>query len=308
MSELIAYKNGEYLPLSQCTVSVMDLGVTNGASVTDFLRTFNHVPFRLEEHTDRFYRAAKNAYLRLSVDKNQWMEVSRELIRRNAELYPECELGVIYYVTPGVNAVYAGSAAKAGPLEPTCIQHVFPLPLSAWKAFYTEGVRLATPPVPHLPPQCVSPKGKHRNRLHMWIGDHAVQSLDPGVMGLYLDQSGNITETGGSNFVIYRDGCVVSPRARNILWGVSLQVLKELVTELGIPFIEEDIQVFDAVNAEEAWLTTSPYCMAPVRSLNGIEIGDGSFTVFRRVLDRWSRLVGKDLYKEITESEPIRYR
>jgi len=309
MSELIAFKNGEFMPLSQASVSVMDLGITNGASVTDFLRTFHHEPFRLDDHVDRFFRAAKNAYLDQPYTKEFVKETSCELLRRNAEIYPECELGMVFYITAGVNSVYAGSAAKPGPLQPTYIQHVFPLPFDSWKKLYRQGVDMATPAVPHLPPNCVSPKGKHRNRLHMWVGDHQIQSLDPSVMGLYLTQDGLITETGGSNFVIYTGGKVVSPRRRNILWGVSLKVLTELLAAEGIPFEEDDIDVFDVVNADEALLTTTPYCLAPVKSINGLAIGGGGeFPFFRRMLGAWSKLVNKDLYEEITASKPINYR
>ena len=105
--------------------------------------------------------------------------------------------------------------------------------------------------------------------------------------------------------MIYKDGKVYSPRSRNILWGISLKVLTEILAEMGIPFIEEDIMVFDAINADEAWLTTSPYCIAPVKSLNGIEIGDGKHDMWRKILDRWSAAVGKDLYSEITDSKPF---
>ena len=45
-NELVAYLNGEYLPITQCKISVMDIGITNGASVTDFTRTFNQKLFR----------------------------------------------------------------------------------------------------------------------------------------------------------------------------------------------------------------------------------------------------------------------
>ena len=303
--ELTAYKNGQYIPLSQCTVAAMDLGVVNGASVTDMVRTVHQEPFRLEDHVDRFYRAAKNAYLTIPVSKEETCEITRKLFKINGELYPECELAVAYYITPGVNAVYAGNAAKAGAMTPTYIQHVFPLPFTSWKNFYIDGLDLATPSVPHLPPECVSPQGKHRNRLHMWIGDH---QLPPGKTGLYLNQQGFITETGGSNFVIYRNNTVISPQAKDILWGVSLQTVKELAEKMGMKFEERDITIFDAVNAEEAWVTTTPYCVAPVASLNDQKIGDGSFKVWRSVLNEWSKLVNKDLYQEITESEPIRYR
>ena len=53
----------------------------------------------------------------------------------------------------------------------------------------------------------------------MWIGEQEVRASDPAAMPLYLDIDGNITETGGSNFVIYRDGKVISPRHSNILLG-----------------------------------------------------------------------------------------
>jgi branched-subunit amino acid aminotransferase/4-amino-4-deoxychorismate lyase len=287
----------------------MDIGITNGASVTDFVRTFHQKAFRLEEHVDRFFKGAKNAYLTIPHTREEVCEISRKLFELNAEVYPECELGMCYYVTPGVNYVYAGSAAKAGPLTPTYCQHVFPLPLTAWKKFYTDGLNMVTAPIPHLPAQCVSPKGKNRNRLHMWTGDHIVAALDPTATAIYLDANGNITETGGSNFVIYKDGKVISPRARNILWGVSLQVVKELVTKMGIPFVEDDIMIYDVVNADEAWVTTTPYCLAPVARFNGQVIGDGEhYPMFRKVLAAWSELVGKDLWEELTLSEPIRYR
>ena len=306
--ELQAFLNGKYLPLTECNLSVMDVGITNAASVTDFVRTFNHKIFRLEDHVDRFMKAAKNAYLDIPYTKEEICEISEKLIELNAAVYPECEFGMCFYVTPGVNWAYAGSAMTAADMTPTYVQHVFPEPIYTTKKFYTEGIKMVTSPVPHLPPQCVSPKGKHRNRLHMWVGDHIVHSMDPDVMAVYMDQFGNLTETSGSNFCIYKDGKVISPKARNILWGYSLQTVKEIAEKLGIPFVEEDIMIYDAVNADEVWVTTTPYCMAPVRTFNGRPIGDGKDTMFHTFLNEWSKLVGKDLWDEVINSQPINYR
>lgn len=308
MSELVAYLNGEYVPVSQCKISVMDIGVTSGASVTDMTRTFNHKIFRLEDHVDRFFAAAKHNYLKIPHTKEEVCEISRKLIELNKEVYPECEFGMCYYVTPGVSYVYAGSAVPAGPQQPTYCQHVFPLPFTAWKDYYVSGVKLVTSPIPHIPPQCISPRGKHRNRLHMQVGGHIVGALDPTAMSIYMDQFGNITETGGSNFVIYKDGVVYSPKRRNILWGVSLQTTKELLEGMGIPFVEEDIMIYDVVNADEAWVTTTPYCLAPVAKFNGQTIGDGTNPLFYRVLKAWGDMVGKDLWDEVVNAQPIVYR
>ena len=134
----------------------------------------------------------------------------------------------------------------------------------------------------------------------MWIGDHQAHLADPKATALYLDVAGNITETGGSNFVIFKDGRVISLKRSNILWGISLTVLEEIVGEIGIPFIEDDIQIYDAVNADEAWLPTTPYCLGPVVKINGIDIGNGEpGPLWRRIIDVWSGKVGKDIYEEI---------
>jgi branched-chain amino acid aminotransferase len=138
----------------------------------------------------------------------------------------------------------------------------------------------------------------------MWIGEQEVKQLDPSAMPVYLDVNGNLTETGGSNFVIYRDGQVISPRRDNILWGISLTVLGEILEEMGIPLIEQNIQTYDVVNAEEAWLPTTPYCLGPVTRFNGLPIGDGQpGPMWRKILDRWSEVVGKDIFREVTESQ-----
>ena len=137
----------------------------------------------------------------------------------------------------------------------------------------------------------------------MWIGEQEIHQINESAMALYLDVDGNITETGGSNFVIYTDGQVVSPRRNNILWGISLTVLTEILAEMNVPFVEKDIQTYDVVNADEAWLPTTPYCLGPVVRINGSPIGSGRpGPLWRRVLDRWSQMVDKDIYRETAEA------
>ena len=40
--------------------------------------------------------------------------------------------------------------------------------------------------------------------------------------------------------------------------------LRELVPELGLGWVEKDLQPYDAVNADEAWLTSTPYLLGTV--------------------------------------------
>lgn len=186
---------------------------------------------------------------------------------------------------------------------PSDIQHTFPLRFHLWKKIFLEGGHCMTPSPHHWPPQCLSAKIKIRNRLHMWIGQQEIHQFDPEAMALYLDLDGNITETGGSNFVIYREGCVVSPRRDNILWRVSLEVLTEILAELNVPFVEEDIQAWDVVNADEAWAPSTPWCLGPVVRFNGEPIGEGKpGPTWRKILDRCSERGDKDISHDIMKS------
>ena len=303
MNEPIAYLKGQFVSQSQCVLPMYDLGIVLGAAVTDFLRTFDQRPYRMEDHVRRFYRSCKYARIEPPIDIQESIAVTEKLISENSKLTPGHELGLVYYMTAGENSVYAGAAGMPEKLTPSYVQHTFPMRFDLWRDLFLKGVHCVTPAPRHWPPQCLSSKIKNRNRLHMWIGEQEVHQVDPAAMPLYLDLDGNITETGGSNFVIFRDGKVVSPRRNNILWGISLTVLTEILETIGVPFVEEDIQTYDVVNADEAWIPTTPYCLGPVVRLNGVPIGDGNpGPMWRRVLAEWSEIVDKDIYRETAEA------
>lgn len=302
MPEPIAYLKGQFVPASQCVLPIYDLGIVLGAAVTDFIRTFNQRPYRMEDHLRRFYESCRYARIVPPVGIQESLSISERLLSENSKLAPDAELGLVYYMTAGENTIYAGASGMSETLTPSYVQHTFPLQFKLWKKIFLEGVHCVTPSPRHWPPQCLSSKIKNRNRLHMWIGEQEVHALDRNAMPLYLDIDGNITETGGSNFVVYRDGRVLSPRRNNVLWGISLTVLAEILAELNIPFVEQDMQTFDVVNADEAWLPTTPYCLGPVVRINGEPIRSGKpGPMWRRILDRWSQIVGKDIYRETAE-------
>jgi len=109
MKEPIAYLKGEFVPASQCVLPVYDLGIVLGAAVTDFLRTFDRQPYRMEDHVRRFYRSCKYARIKPPVDMEETMAISGKLLAENGALAPGQEFGLVYYITAGENTVYAGA-------------------------------------------------------------------------------------------------------------------------------------------------------------------------------------------------------
>lgn len=111
---------------------------------------------------------------------------------------------------------------------------------------------------------------------------------------LLLDCDGFITEGPGYNFFIVKDGLVTTPEPRNILRGISREYIYEIYD-----FVEDNIEPYDVYEADEAFITGTPFCMLPVASLNGVKIGDGSFSFYNKILQCWSAIVGVDIRKQI---------
>ena len=301
-NEPLVYLSGELLPASEAHLEIFDAGIVMGATVTDLIRTFRKHPYRLEDHAARFYRSCKYARILPLISVEETMKISRRLIEHNGGLIGEGEeLALVYFITPGLFTTYAGGAGGLKKDTPTFCMHTFRLPFELWRAYFTEGVHVVTPSIRHIPPQCTDPKMKCRSRMHWWLASKESELVDPRAIPLVLDLDGNVAETSGSNFLIAKDGTVISPPPRNILPGISLQTIRELCGEMDIPFVERDIQVHDVINADEAFLPTTPYCMAPVTKINGIEIGDGvpMGPLFRSLIDRWSERIGLNIVEQI---------
>jgi branched-subunit amino acid aminotransferase/4-amino-4-deoxychorismate lyase len=303
MAEPLVYLNGRAVPASQAHLAIFDLGLVLGATVTEMTRTFQRRPWRLHEHLDRLYRSLKYTRMEVRETKAELVAATEELVAHNAGLLDEGgELGIVHFVTAGENPVYAGSAGRSARTTPTVCVHTFPMPFELWAKKMRQGQHLVTPAIRHVPPQCYDPKMKYRSRMHYYLADQEAHLIDPESSALLLDLDGNVTETSGANFLIVERGTIVSPTTRNTLPGVSRAMVIELAPKLGIPFVERDFQVYNAINADEAFTTSTPYGVLPVTKINGLAISDGRpGPVFRRLIEAWSREVGLDVERQVLD-------
>jgi branched-subunit amino acid aminotransferase/4-amino-4-deoxychorismate lyase len=225
--------------------------------------------------------------------------LAHDLVARNASpLLPEQDLALVLLATPGPVGYYSGQAGGAGDGEPTFAMHTFVLPFARYRRLFEEGAALVVPSTRHVPAVCVDPRLKQRSRLHWWLAEREAQRIEPGAAALLLDLNGHVTETAAANFLIVRGGVVVSPPRHSILGGISLQVVEELCGELGVPFEERTLAVHDCLNADEAMLASTPYCLAGVRRFNGAEL-PWPGEVYQRLLAAWGERVGLDIRGQI---------
>lgn len=184
----------------------------------------------------------------------------------------------------------------------TVCVNTFPLEWTLYARKMREGAHVVITGARSIPPQCLDPAIKCRSRMHFYVADQDARRVDPDASALLLDLDGNITETSAANFLFVETGTIVSPTARNILPGISRRTVIELANQLGIPFVEQDAQQDRVTGADEAFLTSTPYCLMPVTKINGATIGDGKpGPIFRRLLSAWSALVEVDIERQILE-------
>lgn len=272
--ERIAYFNGEYLPESQVRVPFRDRGFIFGDAVFDTARTFRGRPFKLAEHVDRLFESL--AYLRIDprLAKGEIVAITERVLERNLPLLgPDDDYWVTQRVTRGGIARGGGDQSVAD--GPTVIVECQPLPLQARAKLYVEGIKVVVPTLRRTPPSVVSPRAKTNNYLNLVLADLEVRGLDPDAWAVMLDMNGNLTEGLGSNIFVVRDGKLLTPRAQMVLPGITRSTVMDLAIAAGIEVVETDIDMYDALTAREAFLTSTSLCICPVTSIDGRKVADG---------------------------------
>ena len=304
MTEPIAFLNGQLVPFSQATVPVTDLAVVAGASVTEMIRTFGHVPFRLSDHLDRLFGSLCLCGFQTDVSRSQLEHAVAQIADRNVPLIPIThDLGIIIFVSAGQNLTYLGAAGRSAISQGTVCIHSFPLPFELWTEKQTTGQHLASVNVLPLPNESVPPQAKHRNRLHWFRADKEARSRFPTASSLLATSDGLITETAAGNFYIVKERTILTPSSELVLGGISQMVLREIATRLGYSWKEVALTFDDLLNADEAMTSSTTCCLLPVTQFNDQTIGGGQpGPVFQELITAWSDLVGVDIVRQAAQA------
>jgi branched-chain amino acid aminotransferase len=293
-SERIAYHNGRFLPEREVLVPFRDRGFKYGDAVFDTTRTFGHRVFKLREHVERLYRSLR--YLRIDpgLTPAAMIEVTEEVLRRNL---PLLEPDDDYWVTQRVSRGLDASGQEIWPQTgPTVIVECVPLPLRERASLFRDGIRVLVPSVRRTPPDALSPRVKTHNYLNLIAANLEIAARDPEAWAVLLDTRGNLAEGLGSNIFLVQRGTLYTPREQFVLAGISRDTVIALARDAGLDVVEKDLDLFDAYNADEVFLTSTSLCICPVRSLNEAVIGGGQVPgpVTRQLTEAYCRLVDFD--------------
>ena len=299
-NERVAYFNGEIMPESRVLIPFRDRGYKFGDAAFDVARTFGGKAFKLREHVARLYRSLK--YLRIDpgLTPEEMFRISEEVLERNRHLLDrDDDYWLAQRISRGVDVV-GGELWESG--GPSVIVECTPLPLKPRARLFRDGIDIALPSLRRVPPDSLSPNVKSHNYLNLVLGDLEVRSQNPDAWAILLDTRGYLCEGIGSNIFTVKEGTIYTPKSQYVLAGVTRETVLELAAECGIPAVEADLSPYDGCTADEAFITSTSFCVCPVRSINGVTLGDGTVPgpVTKALTDAFIALVDHDFVAQYT--------
>jgi len=296
------YFNGRFVDEKEARISIYDSALMFGDTVFEMTRSFNGKQFKLIEHLERLYSGIKILRIPLKLKIEEMERTVYKTVEKNSKIFnKDDEHRILINVSRGLLSIYEDVDIKKGP---NLIIADFPLKWTVQNCshLYDRGLNLCITSQRAIPSHLMDPKIKNRSRLfYLMANIEASMIKGNDNWALLLDTNGFVTEGTGSNFFMIKDNVIFTPEHRDILRGISMYtVINDLAPALGLTVVKKNIEPFDVYEADEAFLTSTPFCILPAVKLNGLKIGDGKPGVItKKLLKAWSDLVGADIVKQI---------
>ncbi len=267
LPDSLCYLNGEYQPLAEAKVSVLDRGFIFGDGVYEVVPVYDRRLFRFDEHMARLGRSLAKLRIDNPLTSAEWLERCRRLVAAFAERGGATEQLVYIQVTRGV----------------ALRDHVMP-----------KGI---TPTVFMMASAMKAPSGEQRQhgvacitaRDFRWErGDIKTISLLGGVLARQMSadrdavetvmfRDGWLTEASASNVWIAHEGALLGPpKSEHVLEGIRYELIRELCEECGIAFNLRPIGEGEVTAADEVILSSATKEVLPVTTLDGASVGHGA--------------------------------
>ncbi len=264
--EGVAWIEGEYLPLAEARIPILDRGFVRSDCTYDVVHVRDGAFFRLADHIARFRASMAGLRLALDMDDDDIAGILTECVRRaglrDAYVQMTCTRGL----------------PPRGSRDPRlCVNRFYafaqPFVWIADPAQQAEGLHLIVSSVQRIPPASVDPRLKNFHWLDLTMG--TLEAFDRGGMVPVLhDGAGNITEGPGFNLFVVRDGALATPD-EGVFEGMTRRTLIEIAADWGLRCELRRVSVAELRAGDEVLLSSTAGGVMPVTRIDGVAVGDG---------------------------------
>lgn len=274
------YLNGDFLPIEEARISVLDRGFIFGDGVYEVIPVYSRKPFRLAEHLLRLQHSLDGIRLQNPHSDKEWTSVLEQLIAAN-----EGDDQYVYlHITRGV--------ARR--------DHAFPKGVKP--TVFIMSNPLLTPPKDLLATGVVAITGTDNRWLRCDIKAISLlpnvllrqTAIDAGAMEIVLLRDGFMTEGAASNIFVVKNGTLLAPPKNHLMLpGITYDVVLELAAAEKIPHEVRRISEHEVRTAEELLLTSSTKEIMPITILDDKPVGNGDpgamFALLYRLYQRYKQ-------------------
>ena len=262
MTSATVYLNGNYLPLEQACVPVLDRGFIFGDGVYEVIPVYGRKAFRLEHHLQRLKNSMQAVRLNNPHTDEEWSVIINNVVERNdggdQSIYLQITRGVASrdHRFPGDAIPTVFVMSNLFVMVPTeQLEHgvsAITLDDIRWQYCNIKSIAL----LPNI-------------LLRQ-------QAVEQGAAEAILLRDNEVTEGAASNVFIVKDGVIITPPKTDcLLPGITRDLVVEQAHEHDLPVEETIIKLEELLDADEIWLTSSTKEILPVTQLNNQNVGAG---------------------------------
>ena len=268
----VIWFDGQMVPWRDAQVHVLTHTLHYGLGVFEGVRAYQTdrgtAIFRLEDHTDRFFRSAHILGMKIPYDAQTLNDAQVAVVKENGLASA--------YLRPLAFYGSEGMGIRADMLK----THIA-IATWEWGAYLGEeglekGIRVRTSSFTrhHVNITMCRAKacGNYINSI-LALQEALSAGADEALM---LDSAGYVMEGTGENIFVIRDGVVYTPDLTSALEGITRDTVIRLIAESGLELIEKRITRDEVYVADEVFFTGTAAEVTPVRELDGRQIGHGS--------------------------------
>jgi D-alanine transaminase len=260
----IAYVNGDFVPLSEAKVSVLDRGFLFADGIYEVSAVLDGKLVDNDSHLARLERSVGEIKLPLPETIARIKEIQRELITRN-----ELRDGLVYIqVTRGADVGRDFAFPKG--VKPTLMMFTSVKDIVNAAAAKT-GIGVITVPDIRWERRDI----KSVALLAQVLAKQA--AAEAGAGEAWMIEDGKVTEGGSSSaFILTKDDVLVTrENSSSILPGCTRKAVVKLAEERQLRIEERAFTIEEALKAKEAFITSASSFVQPVVKIDGKTVADG---------------------------------
>ena len=288
----LIWKNGSFQQWDDTNVHILSHTLHYGTGVFEGVRAYDTLNgpaiFRLKEHTNRLFDAAKKINIEVPFELDEIIHAQCETLNKN-----QLNAG---YIRPIIYLGNEGLGLRAKELSVNVAIAAWEWPSYMDPEAKKKGISIAK-----------SSYIQYENPLHSGnkiIGTYFQntmalhEAIDKGAdEALMMDTNGFISEGSGENIFIVKDLKLMTPTKDHCLNGITRQSVIQIAKDLNYDVIEKNLTFDDLISADEAFFTGTAVEITPISKVDDIKIGhDGAGEITKVLQNKFDEVIsGKDL-------------